>query len=415
VTSTAASAQIREPDPDVASEVIGGADTHADTIHVAVISVLGREVADEEFPTTPSGYRAAIAFLSRHGRLEQVGVEGTSSYGAGLATALSEAGLAVVEVNRPDRAQRRRRGKSDPLDAYQAARAVLSGQASSTPKDPSTEAIRSLHNARRSAIKARTATMNQIIAMLVTAPGTIRTKYRALKEKSLITALARCRPDTHRNDPLHTAVTTSLKTLAQRYQFLTEQADDLNAQIDELATVANPGLRAAYGVGPDTAAQLLITAGANPDRLRSEASFAALCGTAPVPASSGKTRGRHRLSRGGDRAANSALYRIALVRLSSHAPTRAYASRQKAAGRSSKDILRMLKRAIAREIYRYLTQQIDVPEYHDLRPTRQAKSITVTAAAQHFGLWPTTISRLERGLQRDDDLAHRYRTWLTTA
>jgi transposase len=171
--------------------VIGGADTHADTIHVAVISVLGREVADEEFPTTPSGYRAAIAFLSRHGRLEQVGVEGTSSYGAGLATALSEAGLAVVEVNRPDRAQRRRRGKSDPLDAYQAARAVLSGQASSTPKDPSTEAIRSLHNARRSAIKARTATMNQIIAMLVTAPDTIRTKYRALKEKSLITALGR--------------------------------------------------------------------------------------------------------------------------------------------------------------------------------------------------------------------------------
>ena len=308
MTSTAASAQISNPAPDVVTEVIGGADTHADTIHVALISVLGREVGDEEFPTTPTGYRAAITFLSGHGRIEQVGVEGTSSYGAGLAAALSQAGLAVVEVNRPDRAQRRRRGKSDPLDAYQAARAVLSGQASSTPKDPSTEAIRSLHNARRSAIKARTATINQIIAMLVTAPDTIRTKYRSLKEKTLITALARCRPDTTRTDPLHTAVMTSLKTLAQRHQFLTEQADDLSAQIDVLATTANPGLRAAYGVGPDTAAQLLITAGANPDRLRTEASFAALCGVAPVPASSGKTRGRHRLSRGGDRAANSALY-----------------------------------------------------------------------------------------------------------
>lgn len=408
VTSPAAPAEVQP-------EVIGGADTHADTIHVALIGILGREVADQEFPTTTAGYRAAVAFLTSRGRIEQVGVEGTSSYGAGLAAALAQAGLGVVEVNRPDRAQRRRHGKSDPLDAYQAARAVLSGQASSAPKNPSTEAIRSLHNARRSAIKARTAAMNQIIAMLITAPEPVRAKYRTLQGKALINALIRCRPSTSDSDALHAAVMTSLKGLAQRHQFLTEQAGDLSTRIDQLATTANPGLRAAHGVGPDTAAQLLITAGANPHRLRSEASFAALCGVAPVPATSGKTRNRHRLSRGGDRAANAALYRIALVRLGSHTATQAYAARQKAAGRTSKDILRMLKRAIAREIYRYLTQQIDPPGYQDLRPARQAKNITLTAAAQHFGLWPTIISRLERGLQRNDDLASQYRTWLNTA
>ena len=173
-------------------------------------------------------------------------------------------------------------------------------------------------------------------------------------------------------------------------------------------------LRAAYGVDPDTAAQLLITAGANPHRLHSEAAFAALCGVAPVPASSGKTT-RHRLSRGGDRAANNALYRIALVRMSAHPQTRDYVQRQAANGRTKKEILRLLKRAIARETFKLLTRQTAVPEYADLRPARQAKNITVTAAANHFGVWPTVISRIERGLQRDDAFADTYRDWLKAA
>ena len=176
-------------------------------------------------------------------------------------------------------------------------------------------------------------------------------------------------------------------------------------------TQANPGLRAAYGVGADTAAQLLITAGTNPHRLHSEAAFAALCGTAPVPASSGKTH-RHRLSRGGDRAANNALHRIALVRMSCHQPTKDYAQRQLTKGHNRMEILRKLKRAIAREIFKLLTRQIAVPEYNDLRPARQAKKITLTAAANHFGVWPTVISRIERGLQRDDTFSERYRNWL---
>lgn len=262
------------------ARIVGGVDTHADTIHVAVITDLGRPLADREFPTTTPGYRAALAFLTSHGEVFAVGVEGTSSYGTGITHALTTAGLTVLEVVRPSRADHRRQGKSDPIDAYLAARAVLSGNATSTPKSAQTNAIRVLHNTRRSAVKARTAALNQITSMLTTAPEPVRAKYRTLKEKSLIEALARCRPGN--TDPIADTVLTALKALAQRCQFLTEQATALTAQIDILTTATNPALRAAFGVGPDTAAQLLITAGANPERLRNEASFAALCGVARV-------------------------------------------------------------------------------------------------------------------------------------
>ena len=159
--------------------------------------------------------------------------------------------------------------------------------------------------------------------------------------------------------------------------------------------------------------QLIITAGTNPQRLRSEASFAMLTGVAPIPASSGKTS-RHRLSRGGDRAANNALYRIALVRMAHDQRTRDYVTRQTAAGRSKKEILRMLKRAIAREMFKHLTAPSPIDDYSDLRPARRATNITLTAVADHFGVWPNDISRLERGLKRDDTLAATYRQWLNT-
>jgi hypothetical protein len=202
--------------------------------------------------------------------------------------------------------------------------------------------------------------------------------------------------------------------MAQRVEFLEDQDRTVTADLDRLVTAINPSLRAAYGVGPDTAAQLIITAGTNPHRLRNEAAFAMLCGTAPIPASSGKTN-RHRLSRGGDRAANNALHRIALVRMSSDERTRAYVTAQLAKGRSKLDILRLLKRAIAREVFRLLTQPCAVDDYSDLRPTRQAKNITLSVVADHFGIWPNDISRLERGLKRDDTLAANYRSWLTAA
>jgi transposase len=398
--------------PPQATRVIGGIDTHADTIHVAAIDNLGRQLGDREFATTPVGYRDAMAFLFGHGTVSVIGIEGTSSYGAGITRAACTAGIAVREVTRPDRATRRRQGKSDPLDAYAAAHAVLSGRADASPKDEQIDAIRALHIARNSAVKARTAAMNQIHHMLITAPESIREKYRALKEKPLVNALAACRPAAQ--EPTSRAVLTALKTLAQRHQFLTTQADDLEAQLDDLATAANPHLRSIRGVGPTTAAQLLVTAGGNPDRLRTEASFAALCGTAPVPASSGKTT-RYRLSRGGDRAANSALHTIALNRMTSDPRTRDYVTRQRAIKRGNSEILRMLKRAIAREIFKSLTQGLAAPLLADLRPARQAKNITITAAAKALGTYPSKISRTEHGTYPDYDLAERYREWLAAA
>ncbi|MGW7231580.1 IS110 family transposase, partial [Streptomyces cyaneofuscatus] len=335
----------------VDQDVFGGVDSHADTIHVAVISDNGGHLADAEFATTAPGYAAALAFLAAHGQVVATGVEGTASYGAGFTRAARAHGFQVVEVNRPDRAERRRTGKSDAIDAYAAARAALSGRATSAPKDDTVAGIRALHNAARSAVKARTAALNQIGNILITAPDAIRAKYGHLKGTARTEALAHSRPA---GDACHTGVLTALKSLARRVMDLTAEHDTLTRALNTEVTTVNPGLRAAYGVGPDTAAQLLITAGGNPERMRTEASFAALCGAAPVPASSGRTN-RHRLSRGGDRAANAALYRIALTRMSGDARTRAYVTRQTAAGRTKKGIIRMLKRAIAREMFRCLT------------------------------------------------------------
>ncbi|MDF2824222.1 MAG: transposase family [Mycobacterium sp.] len=393
--------------------VVIGVDTHLDTIHIAALTDTGQLLGDAEFRTNPTGYWAAICWARSFGEVLTVGVEGTSSYGAGLTQALQANNIHVVEVNRPDWSARRRHGKSDPLDAYSAARAVLAGHGLAVPKDPNTGALKALLTARRGAIKARTAAIVQIKSLMVTSPAELRERYRRYSTTlRLIEALARCRPTTH-DDPTTVSVLIACKALAQRVEFLERQANELSAELDTLTTQLNPALRAAYGVGPDTAAQLLITAGLNAHRLRSEAAFAMLAGVAPIPASSGKTT-RHRLSRGGDRAANNALHRIALVRWSHDPRTRDYAHRQLAAGRSKKDVLRLLRRAIAREIFRHLTAPCPIDDYTDLRPTRHARNITLTAAATHFGVWPNDISRLERGLKRDDTLATNYRVWLNT-
>lgn len=398
---------------DESDTVVGGIDTHEDTIHVAAINERGTQLGDREFPTTRPGYRRALAFLESFGEIAVIGIEGTASYGIGVTQAALEAGVHVVEVVRPDRAERRRLGKSDPIDAYQAARAALAQHRTSPAKNPALVGIRALHNARRSAMKARTSAIRQIKQQLITAPVSIREKYDRLPTEKLLTALARARTWTER-PPAEKAVLTALRTLAIRAIDLQAEHTALGEDLDRLVTEANPVLRAAFGVGPDTAAQLLLTAGGNPERLRSEAAFAALCGAAPVPASSGKTQ-RHRLSRGGDRAANSALYRVALVRMANDPHTKAYVARQRAAGRSTREILRLLKRAIAREMFRHLSRPVAVPAIDDLRPTRQSKNITLTTVANHFGVWPAVISELERGTRRDDALAQAYREWLNAA
>lgn len=313
----------------------------------------GVRVADAEFPATGAGYARLLEWLRGFGRVHSVGVEGTGSYGAGLTRHLHAAGLVVIEVNRPDRRQRRMRGKSDPLDAYAAAEAVLAGRADAAPKLGTgvVEAIRVLHTTRAGAVKARTAAINELRAVLVTAPAELRDRLRGLGPVALIDACARLRLTA---TVVEAAVRRALRALARRHQRLSTEITDLDTALRPLVEQACPALPALHGVGYETAAQLLITAGDNPDRLHSEAAFAALCGVAPVPASSGKTH-RHRLSRGGDRQANRALYLIVCTRLATCPRTRAYRDRRAQEQLSTKDIIRCLKRYLAREIYKALT------------------------------------------------------------
>jgi transposase len=393
--------------------VVGGVDSHKDTIHVAVITGTGRSVDDHEFATTAAGYRLAVTWLTGHGPLQAVGVEGTSSYGVGICAALTAARVAVVEVNRTRPAERRKRGKTDPLDAYRAARSVLSGEAATQPKRASIEPLRGLNVARRSAVKAQQAAWRQIGALLVNAPAPLRDRFRGLPRAALLTLLSATRPATV-NDPDQADILFALRCLARRHRDLADEITTLEKRLRDRSSTTNPALMAIKGVGPVVGAQLLITAGDNPDRLRSSASFAALCGTAPIPVSSGRTD-RYRLCRGGDRAANSALHHIVKVRMTYDPATRAYRDTHLARGWTTKAIYRALKRAVAREVYRALTGRCDTPDNTDLRPARQAKNITITQAAHHFAVWPARISTIELGTRRDDTLATAYRNWLTAA
>jgi transposase len=323
-----------------------------------VTDSIGRHLATAAFPTTPDGYRRLLEWLRTHGEVLAVGVEGTSAYGSELAGPLRANKVTVVDVDRPDRKARRANGKSDPVDAYAAAIAVLSGPANGRPKtrDSVVEAIRALRVVRRSAIKSRTQTTNQIRTLIVSAPAQVREHLRGLPTYQLITQLARSRPGTDLTDPT-CAVRTALRRLARRYQHLTQEIAEADAELEPLVAQAAPGLVELIGIGTETAAQLLITAGDNPDRLKSKASFAHLCGASPISASSGRTN-RHRLNSGGGRQANHALHTIALVRMRYDPRTRLYVARRTAEGMSKKDIFRCLKRFIAREVYKYLTSTI---------------------------------------------------------
>lgn len=337
-----------------AAEVIGGIDTHGDTHHAAVIDRLGRHLADKEFPANGAGYRSLERWLRSHGIVVAIGIEGTGAYGAELARTLAQADLKIVEVDRPDRKSRRMNGKSDPIDAYAAATAVTSGRATGTPKTRTgiVEAIRALRVPRRSAVKARTQAINQARQLLVTAPEALRAALRNRSANDLARTCARLRP-ADLTDPTN-ATKDALRRLGRRILALNEEIEELNSTLKDLTARAAPDLLALKGVGPDVAGQLLVTAGDNPDRLRSEAAFAHLCGVAPLPASSGRTD-RHRLNRGGDRAANHALHTIVLCRMRYDPRTRAYVERRTEEGLAKKDIMRCLKRYIAREVYKILT------------------------------------------------------------
>lgn len=398
------------------TSVVAGVDTHKDTHHVAVLAVgTGARLGDLKVPATPAGYDQLLSFVASFGAIRLIGIEGTSSYGAGLARSLATAGVSIREVIRPKRAQRRR-GKSDPIDAYAAAAQALAEPETlpvAKTNDGPVEQIRVLMAVRRSAMKARVAAHRQITCLLITAPEALKARFTDLTGNRLIDTLATTRPG-----PATTSVSAAtgqaLRRLARRHQNLTAEIDEIDTELHTLTIQAAPTMLATKGYGVITTATLLISAGDNPDRLRTEASFAALCGAAPIPASSGKTT-RHRLNRGGDRQGNWALHQIALVRLSTDTRTKTYAAKLRAAGKSKKDVLRCLKRAIAREAWHLLVHPAPAPRIDDLRPLRHLQGLTLTQAAEHLGTVPARISELERGTRLNIQLANAYRDYLNAA
>ena len=393
--------------------VTGGVDTHAE-VHVAAAydTKTTGLLATAAFPADRCGYQAMLEWFEAHGRIDQVGIEGTGMYGAGLFAHFRSAGVDVIDVDRPDRQQRERDGKTDTLDAQAAALAVIGGRATNRPKVAAgpTEAIRVTELVCHSAIKDRTRAINQFHSLVITAPAELREALagRTLKQQLKTASRFRTVEDTVTH---HTR--QALKALARRIEFLDQQIDELETDMNTLAAHASPALLGTFGVGPHAAAQLLATVGANPDRFNSEAQFAKLCGVCPLPASSGKTN-RHRLNRGGDRRANNALHQIVLVRLRYDPATKAYMARRTQQGRTHKEIVRCLKRFVAREIYQALVHPpTHIPTGHELRQLHTAKNLTITQTAIALGRTPNDISRLERGIAHNTTLANQQHEWLT--
>ena len=342
------------PDPQhpAHTQVIGGVDTHTDTHHAAALNHHGQVLGDAEFPATPDGCTQLLDWLSGFGPVTTIGVEGTGSYGKQLTTFLRHNDIHVAEVSRPDRKTRRRHGKSDVIDAINAARTALSGDNTSTPKTATgpVESIRALRIARSGAIKARTAARNELTNLITTAPAELREALRDKRGTALLAACAALNPDPARlADPAHGTM-LALRSIAERITSLNQHITQLDRHLDPLVAATAPTLVSLLGIGTDVAGQLLVTAGDNPERLHSEASFAKLCGVAPLPASSGRTD-RHRINRGGERQANRALHITVVVRLRYCPRTRAYLQRRTEQGLTKRDIIRCLKRYIARETH----------------------------------------------------------------
>jgi len=334
--------------------VRGGVDTHLDVHVAAAVDGNGGVLGVESLVTTTVGFAELCDWFAGFGPLARVGVEGTGAYGAGVARHLRSRGVEVIEVDRPNRQLRRRAGKSDTIDAIEAARAALSGRASGIAKtaDGDVEAIRALLVARRSGRNVRIKYLNQIRHLGFTAPDDLREQLRGVHRDHLARTAAALRP-TAGSDTVMYATKLAIATLGRRVLALEADTRRLDQLLDQLVRRTAPTLVEVYGVGIHTAAILLAAAGDNPHRLTSEAAFAHLCGVAPIPASSGKTN-RYRLNPGGNRQANHALWRIVFTRMSSDERTRKYVARRLGEGRTTKEIMRILKRYVAREIYPHL-------------------------------------------------------------
>ena len=365
--------------------VTGGVDTHGD-VHVAAVinSATGRLLGTESFDTTTAGYTALATWLAGHGTV--------------------------------DRKARRFNGKTDAVDAEAAARSVLAGIATAVPKthDGHVEAVRVLEVVHHSAVKDRTRAINQFHSLVVTAPDQLRDRFRG-QTVAIQMARARRLRDLDDGDIVDAAVRLALRELAKRIHDLDTQLARLEQRLRSLIAEHAPALIGMHGVGPLVAAQLLAAVGDNPNRIRSEAAFAKLAGVCPMPASSGKTQ-RLRLNRGGDRRANNALHTIVLVRMRHHAPTRAYVARRLAEPepKTRPEIMRCLKRFVAREIYQAITSPPDnTATGAELRQMRTDRNLTLTTVSNAVGTSINALSRLERGIAHHTRLTRATRQWLT--
>ncbi|MDJ0362268.1 IS110 family transposase [Rhodococcus sp. H29-C3] len=398
----------------VADAVYAGIDTHKDFHVAAVVDHLGRLLDTFTAATTVAGYRTLLQWITSFGDVDRIGVEGTGSYGVAITRLLRDRELEVVEVNRPNRQMRRLRGKTDAADAEAAARAALAGAAAAVPKshDGAIESIRLLRVTLTGLRKCSTALTNSLRNIIVGAPPELRDQLEPMTIGTLLHHCSSFRVPAGAPTDARVAVRSTLRSLSRQILFQQHEMDRLRSELTELVRRVNPALLAAPGIGVDSASTLLVTAGDNPERLHSEASFAALCGVSPIEASSGKHT-RHRLNRGGDRQANNALWRIALIRSSSDERTRTYVARRTAEGKSPREIRRCLKRHIAREVYTLLVHPQSVPGTDDLRPLRHRVGLSMQSCADHFAVSLTTISRTERAIKPNHQFASRYREWLT--
>jgi len=349
--------------PLISPVVIGGVDTHKDLHVAAVVDADDRVLGTASFPTTRAGYRTLLAWMRGFGHLERVGVEGTGSYGAGLHRYLTGQGIEVWEVARPDRSDRRRRGKNDVIDAQNAAHAARAGRRVVTAKtrDGMVEALRMLRATRTAAVAAHREALQVLDAQIIAAPAELRDQVRGLTRMQLVRALASWRPEPSAPARLENAARMALGSLARRIMHLDDELAELDELIAPLVREIAPSLLQAPGFGIHTTAQLLVTMGDNPERIASEPRFAKLCGVAPLDASSGKHE-RHRLNRGGDRAANSALYIVTLTRMRHDERTRDYVQRRTSEGKTKSEIIRCLKRYAAREAYYLIKHDHDHPD-----------------------------------------------------
>ena len=334
------------------NNVIGGVDTHKDIHFAAVVNNFDQVLSNENFPTTQQGYKEMLKWMGSFGHVSRIGIECSGTYGLGLLRYIQTQNIEVLEVTGPDKFDRRKRGKNDDIDAENAAHAAFSRSRTVTPKtrDGMVESLRVLKVCRKTAIEARRIALQMIQMNVISSPEKLRESLRSMTRMQLIRILASSRPNLSDYKDITSAYRIAFKSLARRYLELHDEIADLDVMMNSIVNELAPELVQQKAIGFVTAAQLLITIGDNPERLKSEASFAALCGVSPIPASSGKTH-RHRLNRGGDRAANSALHIIAIGRLRTDQRTKDYIAKRTSEGRSKMEIIRCLKRYIAREVY----------------------------------------------------------------